>query len=118
MAPPTLIVAITVLEGQGEQRRRGRRARRPYGPSCSPLPTSDSRPPTPVSRRHRLRQTDRGTDQIRLSQCRSSQLTSDRALVHHQRPVAETDDLGKISREEENTVPLARQATHQLVDLL
>src|SRR3954447_12093373 len=109
MAPPTLIVAITVLEGQGEQRRRGRRARRPYGPSCCPLPTSDSRPPTPVSRRHRLRQTNRGTDQIRLSQCRSAQLAGDCALVHHQRPVAETNDLGEIRREEEDTVPLTGQ---------
>src|SRR4051794_14857558 len=107
MAPPTLIVAITVLEGEGEQRRRGRRARRPYGPSCSPLPTPDPRPPTPVSRRHRLRQTDRGTDQIRLGQRRSAEFAGDGALVHHQRPVAETDDLGEIGREEEDTVPLA-----------
>src|SRR5215216_5498612 len=96
MAPPTLTVAISL--------------------SSSPrLP--DFSTPRLASRRHGF-QTDGGADQICLRQRGSSQFAGDRALVHDQRPVAKTDDLGEIGREEEDTVTLDRQTAHQLVDLL
>src|SRR6187200_3343726 len=97
MAPPTLTVAIS---------------------RSSSLRPFDSPTPRLRSRRNRLRQTDGGADQIRLGQRRSPQLAGDRALVHNQRPVAETDYLGKIGREKEDSMPFAGQTAHQLVDLL
>src|ERR687894_726847 len=104
MAPPALIVAISTAEGRGVAGSRGRRD------DVLPATLPPCRPATLVrlrSRRNRLRQANCRADQIRLRQRRAPQLAGDRTLVHDQRPVTETDDLGEIGREKEDSVPLA-----------